>query len=893
MTTHSESNAFEQKAQPVPSSDKMALDLDINGISNRDETSVEHAPDSSLTQLLDTSPSSTPGVNGAVNIDAYSSNNTIDTPVIGAPAASQPIDEAASSFEDPSISQLALADTTEVASTEDLVSVAEARPSEAVLDFPPSVDAALDSAFDNVAASTVAPVVNAPESDLRDDPMSPPQELVTDRVGQPEPSVGTTTDRKPPLSAEDSLDMELTFNPPPNDLPDTTSDDYPPQPSSDLHMLPKREPNLLDSENILNNDTEMADAPPVKVARERDDDVDDEPSAKRTKTEDSEAMEPIQNGDSSVHTGGPSMTAHETKEFIKILKNVLRTQGGKSFKAPVVEMWPQFIEAYPQKVPNPIDVGTMERKLKNGEYPSVESFKLDVELLHTNSGLFNGLDHPVTRTAGEVRDSILNKIANVPSEPPLSALPSKKAKKSPSAEAPVKPDSSARRASRGNAGNTPQGTTFALDPSTSTPLIRRDSTKLDSGRPKREIHPPKNKDLPYSVRPKSKKFVTELKFCEEVLNEVKKPKYAAFTGPFLYPVDPVALGIPQYFSIIKSPMDISTVSDKLHKGVYGKAKEFESDMKLIFDNCFKFNPPGNSIRDLGKQFKELFQDQWARKDQWILDHTPAAVSPASAAGSDEESEEEDEPELPAAISGTSLVAARLIEEQAKLIALMTKTPKPDPLQLELQQSTVDYLQKKVNDEAAALPSKNKPKKTKAKAPKKAPAPKKHALPGLAHPKKSNREKYMGTLEKEVISAGLTALPDDVAAHVLALIKEDQPDIDVAEDGTLELDIDVVSPPALWKIYELIMKYAPEVDKDVRKALQERDNPRALAKPSQKKKNKPMSKGEQERKIEHLKNSVQAFERQDSGSQEPVMPTVEHNEPTAESSGDETSDSEEE
>ena len=56
-------------------------------------------------------------------------------------------------------------------------------------------------------------------------------------------------------------------------------------------------------------------------------------------------------------------------------------------------------------------------------------------------------------------------------------------------------------------------------------------------------------------------------------------------------------------------------------------------------------------------------------------------------------------------------------------------------------------------------------------------------------------------------------------------------------------------------------------------MNERDNlSRVSAKPVQKKKNKPMSKNEQERNIQHLKNSVQAFERQGSGSQDPVIPS---------------------
>lgn len=118
---------------------------------------------------------------------------------------------------------------------------------------------------------------------------------------------------------------------------------------------------------------------------------------------------------------------------------------------------------------------------------------------------------------------------------------------------------------------------------------------------------------------------------------------------------------------------------------------------------------------------------------------------------------------------------------------------------------------------------------------------------------------------------------------------------------------MLSSPTLWKIYDIIMKFAPEVERELLKEREKKQNPPALAQPPPKKKNKPMSKSEQERKIEQLKNSVQEFERHTSGSQEPVMqskfslvPFVSSiaNRSAAvekrdDSSGDEDSDSEEE
>jgi len=128
---------------------------------------------------------------------------------------------------------------------------------------------------------------------------------------------------------------------------------------------------------------------------------------------------------------------------------------------------------------------------------------------------------------------------------------------------------------------------------------------------------------------------------------------------------------------------------------------------------------------------------------------------------------------------------------------------------------------------------------------------------------------------------------------------------VGDDGTLELDIDLISTPLLWKIHGLILQYAPDVEAQIKKQFQEREPPRPVAKPATKKKNKPMNKHEQDRKIDQLRGSLNNFERQSSGSQEPVMPSKPSNvlsmytnpnvvlavEKQEESSGDEESEEE--
>ncbi|KAH8687708.1 hypothetical protein BGZ60DRAFT_522358 [Tricladium varicosporioides] len=921
--------ALEQKIQPVPSSDEMALDLDINGTSstNRDENNFEStSPDITLNKTgtpslsnNDPNKSNAFGVNGSANSDAYSSNQAISSSPIDATIESQATENTSPSAPNSSHLHDTNTTTTEV---QKLSISPEAQEDSTLL---ASANSAIDIAIDDVSGSSaVPPVIDVRESDLRNSTATANNESrETDR--------DLSVDGAQDLFGDNDITVDAVVTEEPADicfepanLPQTSSGNpSPPHTQAQSNDMTASKQNgitppesppraAIDGEDVHMDNTPLP-TPSSKVAREREDDDESQPSAKRTKTEEMTdegagiSMVAPRNGQTAKNQDQPAITQHEQKEIIKILKNVARTSYGRNFKAPVKELWPNFAALYAEKIAHEVDLATMETNLKNNLYANMGQFKAEVELIYANAVTFNGETHGIAASAKQTTDSILDKVANI-SPPPVPA-PKKEKKQAkrptPAAEAPLGPP--ARRQSRGAATSVapaavvaeasvpkPQpATTFPLNPQTGTPLIRRDSTQTDGGRPKREIHPPKNKDLPYTTRPKSKKSASELKFCEQVVGELKKDKYWAFANPFLQPVDPVALNIPNYLTVIKFPMDVSTVESKLKEGVYGNAKEFEKDMKLIFANCYKFNPAGNPIRDLGKQFESVFNTEFAKKDQWLHDRMPAAVSPSSPAESEEdESEEEEEEEAPMATGMTS-AALRLIEEQKKLIQLMSNK-KTDPSIIQMQQQMIAIVQQTVDKENAERVQTKKPKsktKVKKEKEKKVSQPKKTPGGKKAGGNRQNN-RYLGTLEKEVISAGLTSLPDNVASDVLDMIKADQPSVDIGDDGTLELDIDQVSTPTLWRIHGLIMHHAPEVDAQVRKQFAERETPRALAKPPAKKKNKPMSKTEQERKISQLTANLDNFARQASGSQEPVMQTVERPEQQEESSGDDTSDSEE-
>ncbi|CAH9079462.1 unnamed protein product [Cuscuta europaea] len=79
---------------------------------------------------------------------------------------------------------------------------------------------------------------------------------------------------------------------------------------------------------------------------------------------------------------------------------------------------------------------------------------------------------------------------------------------------------------------------------------------------------------------------------------------------FLKPVDPVAFNIPDYFDIITNPMDLGTVKSKLRNNLYSSIEEFAADIRLIFANCMRYNPPMNEFHDMAKELNCFFNKKW-------------------------------------------------------------------------------------------------------------------------------------------------------------------------------------------------------------------------------------------------------------------------------------------
>lgn len=98
---------------------------------------------------------------------------------------------------------------------------------------------------------------------------------------------------------------------------------------------------------------------------------------------------------------------------------------------------------------------------------------------------------------------------------------------------------------------------------------------------------------------------------------------------FLRPVN--AANVPGYSDIVKRPMDLGTMSDKVNRGKYRSLEEFavrhslsylytplichQSDFRLVTNNAKMFNPPGS-----------IYYTEADKLETWGLDHIAKASS---------------------------------------------------------------------------------------------------------------------------------------------------------------------------------------------------------------------------------------------------------------------------
>lgn len=102
---------------------------------------------------------------------------------------------------------------------------------------------------------------------------------------------------------------------------------------------------------------------------------------------------------------------------------------------------------------------------------------------------------------------------------------------------------------------------------------------------------------------------------------------------FNQPVDPEALGLPNYYDVVKQPMDLGTVLGRLTVGEqqdwekceYQRVEQVYRDVSLVWHNCALYNSRevDKPTRDAAFDVKAVFEQNWKEAGLGKVSEEPA------------------------------------------------------------------------------------------------------------------------------------------------------------------------------------------------------------------------------------------------------------------------------
>lgn len=104
-----------------------------------------------------------------------------------------------------------------------------------------------------------------------------------------------------------------------------------------------------------------------------------------------------------------------------------------------------------------------------------------------------------------------------------------------------------------------------------TSIVRASSKSPQTTRETKSMNMSVKENILKSVLPDSQqqhrvlktvKVTEQLKYCSEILKEMLAKKHLPYAWPFYSPVDVDALGLHNYYDIVKNPMDLGTIKVK-------------------------------------------------------------------------------------------------------------------------------------------------------------------------------------------------------------------------------------------------------------------------------------------------------------------------------------------
>uniref|UniRef100_A0AAY3ZYJ5 Uncharacterized protein n=1 Tax=Denticeps clupeoides TaxID=299321 RepID=A0AAY3ZYJ5_9TELE len=560
--------------------------------------------------------------------------------------------------------------------------------------------------------------------------------------------------------------------------------------------------------------------------------------------------------------GHPPRLTNQLQYLLKVvLKTLWKHHFAWPFHAPV-DVVKLNLPDYYKIIKNPMDMGTIKKRLENNYYRNAQECIQDFTLMFTNCYMYNKRGEDIVLMAETLEKLFLQKISEMPQEEIEMPVTSKGRGRRRDAVAEDQEGAwshsflfslaqglAVTQAPPMHVGPSPlplgppldssyqlgvldalaQGMTSVPPPVPKRKSQKRkaDTTTGESSpaetepRPRRVSNRPKQprRDLPDSQHAfgpggaaLSPRTSEQLRYCGGVLGDMLSKKHYAYAWPFHRPVDAPALGLHDYHDIIKHPMDLGTVKAKLESGQYGGAQEFADDIRLMFSNCYKYNPPDHDVVAMGRKLQDVFEMRFAKmpddpQTTPIPSLSPAPVkqqtapAPPSSSESSEESESSDSDqertqrlaELQEQLKAVHEQLAALSQAQPSKPKKKEKEKKKDKHRKKM--SAPPLLSDVFYPEATPTPPAHQPIK-KSKSTKESSTPPKTKKPGYDL---SDPFLPMTLEEKRQLSLDINRLPGDKLGRVVHIIQSREPALKSSNPDEIEIDFETLKPSTLREL----------------------------------------------------------------------------------------------
>lgn len=253
-----------------------------------------------------------------------------------------------------------------------------------------------------------------------------------------------------------------------------------------------------------------------------------------------------------------------------VIKSLWRHQFAWPFYQPV-DAVALGLPDYHKIITSPMDMGTIKKRLENNYYWSASECLQDFNTMFNNCYIYNKPTDDIVLMALALEKIYLQKVAQMPQS-----------------EVEIVPHAAKGKGKK-----------------SSTPGSRK--RRESSSRAKSDFEEESSQQNTELCG-----LSEQLKYCNHILKEMLSKKHSAYAWPFYKPVDAEALQLHDYHDIIKYPMDLSTVKKKMDAGEYQDAQAFAADVRLIFSNCYKYNPAHHDVVIKARKLQGIFEQRFAK-----------------------------------------------------------------------------------------------------------------------------------------------------------------------------------------------------------------------------------------------------------------------------------------